>query len=242
MACPFIIAAIRYEAETYCAQGLHQEALAVYDRFLANAKEIKPALRSTIEEAKKRIDANAMVHDEDENSRITDAEITRIKKSWSRDATINDIAVSAKALMDLGRHGHALEEYRRLLLTGRRAAIAVNGISKCLVHLISPEHFVEAVSIFVQGAVKSPKNRVLLKLLVAKNIDPHRYPLHLLSLYRHLTLIGPVSDEIQNRIGELGRIVADAGAATLSDDAYGPISNLNGLCHHLKLPTPKKNR
>ena len=31
MACPFIIAAIRYEAETYCAQGLHQEALAVYE-------------------------------------------------------------------------------------------------------------------------------------------------------------------------------------------------------------------
>lgn len=239
MACPFILAAIQYEAETYRAQGLHQEALAVYNRFLANAKAIEPALRSTIEEAKKKIDASARTHDQEENSRITDTDITCIKKSWSRDASANEIAVSAKALLDLGRHGHALEEYRTLLLRGDRNATAVRGITVCLLELITPEHFVNAVTIFAKGVFKQPKNRILLELLIAGVIDAQSHPKHLSSLYHHLVRISPVSDEVQRRIQELGRRVADAGAATLSDDAYGPISNLNGLCDHM---TPSENR
>jgi len=242
MACPFIIAAVRYEAEIYCAQGLHREAMAVYDRFLANAKQIQPALRSTIEDAKKNIHASARIHERDEYSRITDTEISCIKKSWDQDAPATDLAVSAKALMDLGRYGHALEEYRNLLLRGSRTATAVQGITTCLLWLISPEHFANAVAIFAKGAFKQTKNRVMLKLLIARNIDTHSHPKHLFALYRHLTRSGHFSEEIQNSIQELGCRVADAGAATLSDDAYGPMSSLNGLCHQLKPSTRKAPR
>ncbi len=242
MACPFILAAIRYEAETYRAQGLHQEALAVYDRFLANAHKIEPALRSTIEEAKAQIVASARIHDKDENSRISATEITYIKKSWARDAPANDIAVCAKALMDLGRYGHALEEYRNLLLKGSRNATAVRGITACLLELISPEHFADAVTIFAKGVFKHPKKRVLLKLLIARYIDVHSHPNHLSSLYQHLTRIGPVTEEVQRGIQALSRKVTDGRAETLSDDAYGPMSNLNGLCDHMKLSAPKKSR
>jgi len=234
MACPFILSAIRREAETYLAHGLHQEALAVYDRFLANAKEIKPALRATIEASKKQIYASARVHDQDETSRITDTDITHIKSSWVQESSVDEIEVSARALMDLERHGHALEEYRTLLLKGSRNAVAIRGITACLLHLISPEHFVDVVTTFAKGTFKQPKNQFLFKLLLSGYIDAHSHPTHLSSLYHHLTSIGPVSGEIQNKIQALGRRVADAGAATLSDDAYGPISSLDGLCHHLK--------
>ncbi len=234
MACPFILAAVRYEAETYRSQGLHQEARAVYDRFLANAKEIKPELRSSIEQAKRQIDKCENSHDQDETSRITDTEITCIKKSWARKASVNDLVVSAKALMDLGRYGHALEEYRQLLLKGSRTAVAVQGITECLLQLISPEQFVDAVTIFARGAFRQTKNRILLQLLIAKYIDAQSHPQHLSSLYHHLTRIDPDSEDIQCRIKDLGIRVADAGATTLSDDAYGPMFNLNGLCHQMK--------
>ena len=242
MACPFILAAIRYEAETYRAQGLHQEALAVYDRFLANAQRIEPALRATIEEAKAQIVASTNIHDRNEDSRISDIEITCVKQSWNRDASANDLAVSAKALMDIGRYGHALEEYRYLLLKGSRNATAVRGLTACLLELISPEHFVDAVTILAKGVFSNPKKRVLLNLLIASYIDAHSHPKHLSSLYHHLTRIGPVSEEIQHRIQALGLRVADAGAATLSDDAYGPISNLNGLCQHMSSAARKDTR
>lgn len=233
MACPFILAAIRNEAETYLSQGLHQEALAVYNRFLANAGEIDPGLRATIEAAKNRIDSIAKCHTQDEDTRITDVEITFIKKGWTRNASADELAVSAQALIELKRHGHALEEYRRLLMTGQRTATAIKGLTECLVWLVGPDQFADAVSIFANGALKKSNNRMRLKLLIAKNIDAHRYPDHISSLYRHLTRLHPVSEEIRAKIQELGRIVQQTGSSTISDDAYGPMANLNGLCDHL---------
>lgn len=234
MVCPFILATIQHEAETYHAQGLHQEALEVYNHFLVNAKGIKPALRSAIEAAKMRIDASVSADDQDENSRITTAEITRIKRSWAQNATPDDLAVSAKALMKLGRYSHALEEYRRLLIEGSRTGTAIRGITACLLRQISPENFVEAVTIFANGALKTSTNRITLKLLIAYQIDAHCHIEQFSRLYHHLTQINPVSDEIQHRIKVLGRRLEDANAALRLDDADGPMCDLYGVCHPME--------
>ena len=111
----FRVAAIRREAEVYLSQGLHQEALSIYADFIADNKDIQPALRSAIEAFMLRVYKDALDAHRDENECLSQVEINLIKKGWGGAASDIDQLTSAEVFMNLGFYEHALEEYRLLL-------------------------------------------------------------------------------------------------------------------------------
>lgn len=76
------IAQIKQEAETYLSHGLHQEALAVYKRFLSTTPDLSPTLKTAISESIRRIRFGAQGKDRDEAELISKVEIALIKKGW----------------------------------------------------------------------------------------------------------------------------------------------------------------
>lgn len=237
MACAFMLAAMRHEAETYFAQGLHQEAIAVYDRLLLNSDELHPSVKTKIHRAINRIQSAAIERNMDEEELLCEVDIRRIKKGWACQASVNDLTVSAEALIDLGRFESALEEYRSLLMRGRRIHAAIKGAAKCLVQLIGSDRFGNAVDLFAKGLFQRPQNRVALKLQIAKHIDPHQYPRHFSALYKNLTEEHPVAPALKSKIIALGKQLR-----VTNEDAYGPTAGLNEMCGHLSPHRPAENR
>lgn len=200
MAGAYAIAEIRHEAEIYHDQGLHKEALAVYDRFLSKAKEIHPALETSIKESMRRIRSVAQDNEQQENLLMSDIEITVIKRGWNSHATVSECVTSARALTDLGRYDYALEEYRRLLIKKCLTTATIAGTTLCLVHLNPSVQFAHAVDLFAKGIFSSCRNRVAFKLLILKNIDSENFPMHLSALYNHLIKAESVPGHVIARI------------------------------------------
>lgn len=200
MAGAYRIAEIRHEAEIYHDQGLHKEALAVYDRFLSKAKEIHPALEISIRESMRRIRSFAQDNEQQESLLMSDIEITVIQRGWNSQATVGECVTSARALTDLGHYDYALEEYRLLLIKKRLTTATIAGTTLCLVHLNPSVQFAHAVDLFARGIFSSSKNRLAFKLLILKNIDSKKHPMHLSALYNHLIQIESVSGHVIARI------------------------------------------
>jgi hypothetical protein len=183
------IAQIRHEAETYLSQGLHQEALAVYERFLANARNLHPTLKTDIIESMRRIRSAARHKYRDEAERMTDVEITLIKKGWRGHATNEERLASARALVKMRLYKYGLEEYRRLLRRRLITSAVIRGVAQCLVELVRPQNFTAVVDHFVGETFKHPRNRKALKLAIAKAIDSQLYPRHFSALCYHLSRV-----------------------------------------------------
>jgi hypothetical protein len=183
------IAQIKHEAETYLSQGLHQEALAVYENFLANARNLHPALQIAVRESIRRIRSAPRHDDWNEAELITDIEITLIRKGWRAHATNEERLASARALVNMGLFKDGLKEYRRLLERKFITATVVRGVTLCLVKLVRPQHFTAVVDHFVGETFKRPRNRKALKLAIAKAIDSQLYPRHFAALCYHLSRV-----------------------------------------------------
>ena len=189
------IAQIKHEAETYLSQGLHQEALAVYERFLADSRDLHPALKTDIIESMHRIRSAARREYRDEAERMTDVEITLIRKGWRGHATNEERLASARALVNMGLYKDGLEEYRRLLERRFITAAVIRGIAQCLVNLVRPQHFTAVVDHFAGGIYKHPRNRKALKVAIAKAIDSKLYPRYFSALCYHLSRVNQDSLE-----------------------------------------------
>ena len=183
----FRIIQIKHEAETYLSQGLHEEALAVYKKFLSNARDIHPTLQTAINESIRRIRSAAQGQDRDEAELISDLEIALIKEGWRSYVSDEERLASAQALLDIGFFQFALEEFHRLLNKRYITNAVIEGAALCLVNLVRPKRFSAVVDQFAGEIFKHPRNRKLLKLAIAKKIDSKRYPRHFSTLCRHIS-------------------------------------------------------
>jgi tetratricopeptide (TPR) repeat protein len=190
----FKIAQIEHEAETYLSQGLHQEALAVYKKFLSNARDLHPALKTAINESIRRIRSAAQGHDRDEAERISEAEIALIKKGWRSHVSDVERLASAQALVKIGFFQLALDEYRRLLKKRYITDAVIKGVALCLVNLVRSKRFTAVVDHFVAEIFKHPRNRKVLKLAIARKIDSKQYPRHFSALCYHLSELNRYSN------------------------------------------------
>ena len=186
----FRIATVKHEAEVYLSQGLHQEALSVYDRYMADNKDIQPVLKSTIEGLMRRIRLDALDANPNENERLSEVEITLIKKGWDGAATNKDRLISARVFMNLGFYEEAKEEYRRLLEDGCHTSTVFAGIAKCFVHLMQPEQCAIAGDQLAKNLFKSVRRRKAFMLRIARKIDKEKYLYHFLALSHSIARIG----------------------------------------------------
>jgi hypothetical protein len=181
------IAQIKQEAETYLSHGLHQEAVAVYKRFLSTTGNLSPTLITAINESIRRILSAARGKDRDEAELISKAEIAMIKKGWRGHVPDEERLASAQALLDIGFFQFALEEYRWLLKKRYITDAVIKGVAQCLVNLVRPKRFTTVVDYFVGELFKHPRNRKLFKLAIAKRIDSKQYPRHFSALCYHIS-------------------------------------------------------
>ena len=181
------IVQIKLEAETYLSQGLHKEALAVYEKFISNTRDLHPTLKAAINESIHRIQSASQSRDRDEAALISKVEIALIKKGWRSHVSNKERLASAQALLDIGFFQFALEEYRRLLFKRYITDAVVNGVALCLVNLVRSKRFTAVVDHFVGEVFKHPRNRKLFKLAIAKKIDSKQYPRHFSALCYHIS-------------------------------------------------------
>lgn len=191
----FRIAQIKHEAETYLSQGLHQEALTVYEKFLANNRDLDPTFKTAITKSIHHIRSAARNHDQDEVELVSEVEITLIKKGWKGHDTVEEQLACAQALVNMGLYKYALEEYRLLLKKRFLTASVMRGVALCLVNLVQPQHFTVVVDHFVSEIFKHPRNRKALKVVIAKYIDSQQYQRHFSALRCHLSTVGLELDE-----------------------------------------------
>lgn len=195
MSSVFRIAQVKHEAETYLSQGLHQEALGVYERFLANARDLDPTYKTAILESIRRIRSAARNHDPDEAELISKVEITLIRKGWQGHATVKDRLASAQAWVNMGLYQYAFEEYRLLLKKRVLTTTVIRGAALCLVNLVPPDRFSAAVDRFVSEILKNPRNRKALKRIIAKQIDSKQYQRHFSALRCQISKVSLDSNE-----------------------------------------------
>lgn len=181
------LAQIKHEAETYLSQGLHKEALAVYEKFLSNTKDLHPTLKTAISESIHRIRSAAQGHDRDEAELISEVEIALIKMGWKSHVSDEERLASAQALLNIGFFQFALDEYRRLLKKRYITDAVIKGVALCLVNLVRSRRFTVVVDHFVGEIFKHPRNRKVLKLAIAKRIDSKQYPRHFSALCYHIS-------------------------------------------------------
>jgi tetratricopeptide (TPR) repeat protein len=189
------IAQIKHEAEIYFSQGLHQEALTVYERLLANSSDLHPSIVATINESIHHIRSAAQDRDRDEAELMSDVEITLIKKGWKGHATDEECLASAQALVNMGLYKDALEEYRQLLKNRFLTPDVMRGVAMCLVNLVRSRHFTVVVDHFAAEIFKRPKNRKAISVVIAKAIDSKQYPRHFSALCYHLSKVNRDSND-----------------------------------------------
>jgi hypothetical protein len=195
MSSVFRIARVRHEAETYLSQGLHREALGVYERFLDDTRDLDPTYKTAILESIHRIRSAARSHDPDEAEHISEVEITLIKKGWQGHATDKDRIASAQAFVNMGLYQYALEEYRLLLKKRVLTKAVMRGAALCLANLVPPDRFSATVDQFVSEIFKHPRNRKALKRVIAKQIDSKKYQRHFSALRSQLSKVSLNSNE-----------------------------------------------
>jgi tetratricopeptide (TPR) repeat protein len=188
---------IRHEAETYLSHGLHQEALAVYEKFLSSTRQLHPSLKTAIKESIRNIRSAARGHDRNEAELISEVEIALIRKGWKSHVSNEERLASAQALLDIGFYQFALEEYRRLLKKRYITDAVILGSALCLVNLVQSKRFTVVVDHFVGEIFKHPRNRKALKLAIAKKIDSKQYQRHFSALCYHISELNLYSERGQ---------------------------------------------
>lgn len=110
---------IRKEAEAYRAQGLYEEAFALYDELLSSSPNIGETLKSDIR-SQMDVIAEEMeaFSDHQDEQLLSSKEMMQLKNGWDNEASVADMLISAQGLCQIGAHNDALIEFAKLLEAG----------------------------------------------------------------------------------------------------------------------------
>jgi hypothetical protein len=179
-------ALIRREADAYLAQGLHEEALAVFRKSIDSGLQLPADVKVAIEQQIRQIEAEMVGTETVGHEELTDEQIAVIKEGWYGEASVDDLAVSAHALHAMGCHHNALEEFATLIQQGYSAHHIINPMAECLAHLNPPQDIVAAVDRLAAGLFQDPKNNFAFQLSLAEEMNKDRFSAHALALSLHL--------------------------------------------------------
>jgi hypothetical protein len=203
------------EAETYRSQGLHEEAIRLYEGLLTS-HTIDPALRSAIQSQIVGINEEINSIDTQKMRPLTADEVMRIRDGWGDKATETDTLVCAQSFYRVGAYNEALQEYFKIL-NGTRKKKYLDGVADCLVRLYAPEAAVSAAERLARAL--SPSSRVILAIMVAlaKHMAFAHHADHALAFYQHLSSEPALADSMKQRIAGLnpdskGAIPSDGGS------------------------------
>jgi tetratricopeptide (TPR) repeat protein len=235
------------EAEAYCAQGLHQEAVTIFSDLLASAKQMDPAIQASISAQLQGIRQAMDARDTRPRRPMSPEEIRRIRDGWGDKATATNTLVCAQAFYQLGAYDEALRELKRLLQSRGAKRIHITAAADCLVRLYLPEHLPAAAEELVKAMRADQKTIWAALVVMAKHVEANHHKEHALALYLHLALIPELAKALQPRIEALSGFPPKARPAesmpltappTQDPPPAGPIAkrrfSLERLCGLLK--------
>jgi hypothetical protein len=211
------------EAEAYCAQGLHQEAMNLFSGLLASSRKMDPAIEAAIKSQLQGIREEMQDADAHRRRALCPEEIRRIRDGWGENATETDTLVCAQAFYQLGSYGEALWELKKLLQGRNSKRIHITAAADCLMQLHLPEQLPVAAEAFVRELHADDKAVWAMLVVMAKHMESAHHKAHALALYLHLALIPELAPSLQPRIKALSGLPPEPGpAAPLPEPAPEP--------------------
>ncbi len=194
---------IRKEAEAYRAQGLHEEAFALYDELLSSSPNIDEALRSDIQT---QMDAIAeemeAFSNRDEEKLLSSKEMRQLKDGWERGASATDMLVSAQDLCQIGAYQDALIELAKLLEGGIAPDSIVEPSADCFVNLYDHKKVPVAAEKWLRGIYPDGKKVLAVHLLIIKALSRRQDKTHAMYYCRYIRSKSGLPSNLKNRLDE----------------------------------------
>lgn len=193
------------EAEAYCSQGLHQEALKLYQNLLASSPNLgdsfKDAIQVKVDAIKTQLDGGS----EQESRLLSAAEIRRIRKGWGANATTGDILVCAQAFCQVDHYQEAFSEIAKLLQKGCEEEQMLKLFAQCLVHLRTPEQLSKTIAPMGKKIFNQLESRCRFYLgLTEEMINQKQIP-HAKALYQYLLIDPIISKKAPQRLDAIAK-------------------------------------
>jgi tetratricopeptide (TPR) repeat protein len=213
---------IKREAEAYRAQGLHKEALALYNQLMASSPNIDPSLKNAIQIQVDGIYREMQTFDAQRDMPLSSDEILRIKQSWGQQACQADIMICTQALLfQVDAYKDALLEYRKLLQAGCDPEKLTETVVRCLCRVYSPQKLPRAVDALVTGVFKDTKKALTFKLRLAKALADNADKAHVLAYYDHLKHHPDLPKHVAARLDQV--LAKHRNAQEASSDESAPV-------------------
>jgi tetratricopeptide (TPR) repeat protein len=181
-------ALIRKEADAYRAQGLYEEALALFKKSLDSSPPLPSDVKKAISQQIKQLEAEMVCDVIDEHDQLSDEQVAVIRQGWNDDASVEDLAVSAHALHAMGCYTNALDEFVTLIRRGYSPHHVIAPMAKCLAQLNPPQELADAVDRLAAELFQDFKNRFAFKLSLAEEMIKNQFIDHAFGLRRDLAL------------------------------------------------------
>jgi len=208
-------ALIRKEADAYRAQGLHEEAIALFKKSLTATPKLPADVHNAIEQQIQQLEKEMAGTAVDGREQLSDEQIAVIRQGWDGAASVDDLAVSAHALCAIGCYSSALEEFSTLIQRGYSPHRLVGAMATCLAHLNPPRELVDAVDRLAAGLFKDPRHNFAFKLLLAEEMTKNHLIDSALELCRHLGRSTALSSAYRARLEALKKNIASSPRKTL---------------------------
>jgi len=196
-------ALIRNEAATYRAQGLQEEALALFRQALASSTGLPADVRTSIEQEMQQIEAEMAGAALDEVQQLSEEQIAVIRKGWSENATVDELVVCANSLHALGRYDDALLELSKSVQKGYSPHRVIGALADCLVHLHEPQHLLGVIVGLTADMARSNKERYNITLALAEQMWKTGNGEHAAAIARRLAEYKGVPRDYRTRLDAL---------------------------------------
>jgi thioredoxin-like negative regulator of GroEL len=214
------------EAETYCTQGLHKEALHIYHRLIATTPNIDPALKAGIENQIEKISAELESDDIEEAKQMTADDIRRVKKGWGEEATESDMMICAQAFCQIGCYEEALHELADMLRKGCATEKTPPLVADCLANMCAPEQLVDRIEKTINASFRQAENQFDYAALLAQEMVALNQPRHagaiLAYLQEHPRSDGDASQRLAAIADSIDRLASGQTDAAPDPQAAAP--------------------
>lgn len=207
------------EAEAYCSQGLHQEALQLYQKLLSSTPSLSDRFKGVIQDQMRSLKQEVQESHPNEGKILSAAEIQRIRKGWGANATEGDLLVCAQAFCQVGHYRDALPEIVKLLQNGCAMEKVAPLFADCLAHLYRPRQLFRDLEPLGQKLFKKAGDQLLLYLLTAEALLKIKQPVHAYVVYRYLMKFSVFRQKAPKRMAAIAKGIRQLQEAQRAKDA-----------------------
>ena len=234
------IALLKREAELYCTQGLHREAISVYQKLLATGSTLDPEVRKAAQCRVDQLTAELAALESGAEEAISTTEIDLIRGGWKDAGDACDLYNCARAFLEMGLYEEALAEYVKLYHPLRPEPDVLAGLCECLSRLCEPENLLDRIARLLQAHGLDARETAEAQFDLAAIAEKSGFTAVAVVLYRAVHRCDPDFPEVRQRLNDLGgRGASCSGGTTLWSRIFPPSvvenTKCRGFFHRLKM-------